>query len=337
MELNDIRIRQAIVHILDTNIDMPILSDNLLETNEEINEFIKSHIYKILTGDDFKLCEFISPESYIAANILVYTEEDFVVLSKNIASYIYEFIKQHVDIPSADLLVSQFELNGDRYIAVLKMNYKSSYIHFVETENNETNNTIIKQKTVLPSMGQKLNEAIIINLEDNSIRLIEKKYEINGNKEYYMSKYIVECRWDFSSKAKLNMITKTVNDINRKYFDDDVEKQMEFKKTLYQEYEDKGTIEVETVANKVFEDNTEIKEEFKEKMDKYGIIDSPPVTFQAKTSTKKFEKQVIKTDTGIEINVPIEQYKEGDLLEFITNPDGTISILIKNITKLSGR
>ena len=38
---------------------------------------------------------------------------------------------------------------------------------------------------------------------------------------------------------------------------------------------------------------------------------------------------MLETDTGIEIKIPMEEYKDPDKVEFITNPDGTISVLIK--------
>lgn len=53
-----------------------------------------------------------------------------------------------------------------------------------------------------------------------------------------------------------------------------------------------------------------------------------------RTDDEKFEKQYLKTDTGIEINIPMEQYQDIDQVEFITNADGTISVLIKNINKI---
>ena len=43
----------------------------------------------------------------------------------------------------------------------------------------------------------------------------------------------------------------------------------------------------------------------------------------------------IKTDNGIELTVPTDVYKDKDAIEFINNPDGTISILITNV-KIKG-
>ena len=51
----------------------------------------------------------------------------------------------------------------------------------------------------------------------------------------------------------------------------------------------------------------------------------------------KFEKQHLTTDTGVEIKIPMEQYRDGEHIEFITSPDGSISILIKNVGHIDAR
>ena len=49
---------------------------------------------------------------------------------------------------------------------------------------------------------------------------------------------------------------------------------------------------------------------------------------------KKGRSQKIKTDTGIEITFPAEYAGNDDFIEFINQPDGTISIAVKNIGKI---
>ena len=80
----------------------------------------------------------------------------------------------------------------------------------------------------------------------------------------------------------------------------------------------------------------EIKEEFMEKMEKYRI-DKEEIRPQDPATTKKYSKQYLTTDKGIEINIPTELYDDIQNVEFITNPDGTISILIKNINHIQAK
>ena len=42
----------------------------------------------------------------------------------------------------------------------------------------------------------------------------------------------------------------------------------------------------------------------------------------------------IRTDTGIEITFPSEYIENTDFIQFINNPDGTLSIELKNIGKI---
>ena len=48
-------------------------------------------------------------------------------------------------------------------------------------------------------------------------------------------------------------------------------------------------------------------------------------------TVRKYEKQCLKTDTGIELKIPMEQYQNPEQVQFITGEDGTISVLLKNI------
>ena len=58
---------------------------------------------------------------------------------------------------------------------------------------------------------------------------------------------------------------------------------------------------------------------------------------KSEQTIRKFQKQKLTTDTGIEITIPMEEYRTPDHVEFITNMDGTISVLIKNIGLLNSR
>ena len=72
------------------------------------------------------------------------------------------------------------------------------------------------------------------------------------------------------------------------------------------------------------------------KLEKYNM-EKEIVRPKSEATIKKFQKQHLTTDTGIEITIPMEEYKDPEKVEFITNPDGTISVLIKNIGHLSTR
>jgi hypothetical protein len=161
---------------------------------------------------------------------------------------------------------------------------------------------------------------------------------VNGVKTNYFSELFLKCKGPMSSKTKLAIVNRTVTDVQKKYYgeSEQFEAQMEAKSIISQELADKGSLDVPEVIGKIFKGNTEMMEEAQEKLDKWNIT-SAPVAPQNPATTKKFEKQHLLTDTGIEIKIPMEAYNNKDTVEFITNPDGTISVLIKNIGHIESR
>ncbi len=70
----------------------------------------------------------------------------------------------------------------------------------------------------------------------------------------------------------MDIVTRAVEQVNRKYYgDDDTERKMEVKKLIYKELEETGALDVETVKEKVFSDSPAMQEELAEKLDKYNL------------------------------------------------------------------
>ena len=334
MECSDIRINKMIVHILDSTVGMPVLADVPLEYESGFGDLIRGHLVKILTSDERKKCEFY-PDSLVLEWMNQYNQDNFVTSSKQLADRLYGIMNSNLDIPAADLIVVEFSISQKGYLGLLKMNYKPSYTHYTEPHVAGNQNDIILQKAILPSESQKLSEAVIIDLTDYKVQVLEKKYEINGVKENYLSKHFLQCQSKLSQKTKVAIVTKAVEEINQKYYEGEFDKQLEAKSAINQQLEETGSIDLKKVTDELYKERAELKEEFNEKMEKYQIEEV--VTVENKQTTRRFEKQHITTDTGIEIKIPMEQYKSGDSVEFITNPDGTISVLLKNVGKIKTR
>jgi hypothetical protein len=337
MEQDEIIIRKAIIHIMDGELGYPVYSEEELELSPDSNDFFRGHIYKLLSGDDLKKCYFSEDEpSEVYELVKSFDEEKLVESSKKLADSLYAIMNSNVAIPSGDFAVVAFQAKGARYLAMLKMNYKESFVHMTQNQESGNVNQLICYQSTLPSVSAKLSEAVIIHLSDYSVQIVEKKYDINGTKVNYLSELFLKCKASMSSKTKLAIVTKAVEQVNQKHYAEEPVKQMEAKSILKKEIENTGSINVEKISEKIYGNAPEVKEEFDAKMEKYHM-EKAEVTPQSETTTKKFAKQYLKTDTGIEINIPMEQYQDANQVEFLTNPDGTISVIIKNINKVSTR
>lgn len=341
MDKGDIRIRKAIVHIMDSTVGMPVFSDTELDFGSDMADFLEEHIYKTLTSDDIKKCTFVEEESEVLGFVKAFNEEsmDFVTMSKSLAEKLYGIMNANIEIPSGDLFVILYEINLIPQLALLKMNFKESYTHTTMSDGMENTNTIMKHRSILPSGSQKLTEAALIKLDDMSVKLIEKKYDVNGQKTNYFSKLFLNCSTKLSQKAKLNIVEKAVEAVQKEFFNESeqFEEKMKAKSVIHKEIEEQGSISIPDVVEKIFENKVDMKEAFKEKIEKYNINEKEPIEPKNEATTKKFGKQHLTTDTGIEIKIPMEQYNSTENIEFLTNEDGTISVLIKNIGHITSK
>lgn len=349
---DDIVIRKAILHILDTVHGECILSDTLLDPGPDLYEFIRNHIYKIFISDDTKSCAFNPDTSPIYSILESWDESEeasFIETSHAIAEKLYVAMGEGLDIPAADLLFVTFQTEGIIYLALLKMNYKESYTHEITVSDpsldenspadmesrfpSDIHADIIKSRALLPSSGTRIPEAILINLSDKSIKLLEKRYEVNGEKVFYLSENFLVCHTSLPPKRKLNILTKVINSISNKYDGADLKTKMDTKSALQKEYVDRKSFDIEEIGNKLFGNSPEKKSEFDEKMEQYDLqFDNFTVTNES--TVKKLDKQVMVTDSGIEISIPMETYNKLANLEIETDVTGKSTIIIRNIDNL---
>ncbi|QUH27061.1 nucleoid-associated protein [Serpentinicella alkaliphila] len=330
----NLKIINSVLHILDNSVQIPVLSTKSMESKDEIYSFLEAHILKVMTSDDIRIGAFNDLENNIVYNCTKeITKDSFIETSVDLANLLFDIMKKNPNIPPADIIFTYYEFDNNTYLAIMKFNYKLSYIHFVLNTDEGTVNNLIRQTTTLPNENQKLEECVLINLTTAEIKLLEKEYEINENKDYYLSKQFLNCNFDLSNNEKFKIINKVTKKVNKKYFDDDFDKTMKFQNVLSDSIKETDSIEIESIAKKVFKDNYEIQHEFINEIKKEGLNTNIDIQ-QSKRITKKLESHKFKTDNGIEINLPLAYYNNKDLVEFINNPDGTISIIIKNINKI---
>jgi len=336
--LHEIMIKKMIVHILDNNLQLPIMSEEEHPLEEDVHEFMKKHIIKILRSDDLKNAIFINDINGIKqlCEKLAIESDNFKNISVRIASMLFNLMVKHIDIPSSDLVFSLINVDYINYLSIIKFNYTDSFIHNVYSTGSTHINSIIKQKTTLPSESHKIDEAIIINLDNLDIKLIEKKYEINGEKSFYISTMLLGCSSDLSNFEKVKIFNRATKQFKDDFLDGDMLKSNEIKKAIIKSIREKEVIDVNEVAETAFYSNPDLKTAFIEKIEKSGIKDKS-IIISEKINEKKYTKQKIETDTGIEINLPYQYYDNKDKIEFINNKDGTISILIKNVGKISDK
>ena len=172
----EIIIHQAILHVLDTTLDAPVLSGSCMEPTAEKMAYLQYHIEKLLASDDIRQCRPL-PDSAFRNELE--QNKDFVDLSCRIAGVLFDYMHAHTTIPGADLAVVDFTRDGEPWLGILKLNYKNGYTHYTEEVGGAPVNSIIQQRACLPTQSGKVEEGALVNLTDYSMRLLEKKYDID--------------------------------------------------------------------------------------------------------------------------------------------------------------
>lgn len=330
---NEISINKAILHVLDTNAGIPVLSDMLLNMTVLVKEYVEKHVQKSIKDPEIKRTVFRS-QSKFKDRILDYQKNshELVRVSQEISQLFFDYMVDNINIPSADLVFVDFDLDNEKHLGIFKFNYKQGYIHYVNTDKGLSNDILV-QPCVLPTERQKLDEFVIFNLTSYQILLKEKQFLIDDKKEFYISTQLIFCEDSISEKAAFEIVEKNAIKIVENEYGNDVDKLNAIKRTMAEDIEASSTIDVENIAEVVFYDSENVQEQFKQEISNNGINENFQVSenFQKKVS----KKQKFLTDSGVEISIPYDHLMRNDIVEFNNNLDGSITVIIKNIGRLT--
>ena len=326
----EIIIHQAILHVLDTTLDAPVLSGSSMELTAEKTAYLQNHIEKLLASDDIRQCRPLPDSAF--KNELEHNQ-DFIDLSCRIAGVLFDYMHAHTTIPGADLAVVDFTRDGAPWLGILKLNYKNGYTHYTETVQGAPVNSIIQQRACLPTQSGKVEEGALVNLQDLSMRLLEKKYDIDGHKEFYLSTVVFQYTTAQPEKKKLQAIQEAaVQAVQENYAETPhVEAQVAMM-IANQAADNDNQVSVEQVRRQLAEEYPLAAVPFDDYVEKSDVLDSAaqPVTVTP-ARIRRMESRSIHTASGIEVKIPTEILSSDSEVEFLHDADGSVSLLIKNV------
>ena len=320
----ELEIKKAIVHVLDQGASAPVFSDRLLELGDDEADYIASHLEKAYYNDAGKSCTFL-PDSDFPPLLL--ENDDFVKASKQIAERIFGAMVEYPAIPSADLFVILCQMEGHECVAVLKMNYKAAFAHYYQQVEGCHYNALIKQRTILPPASSKPDESFIVDMTNGSIRLVEKKYDMDGVKGFYLSEKILKSTQAQPERARLQAVQAAAVEAVRQDYDESKQKECEVTTILAEEaVAGGGNLQVEKLRSRLEEEFPLAVETFDRELENTGISVQEQVQVSP-ARIKKMEYQSVKTESGIELKIPTNLLTgENDYIQFINEPDGTINM-----------
>ena len=326
----EIIIHQAILHVLDTTLDAPVLSGSSMELTAEKTAYLQNHIEKLLASDEIRQCRPLPDSAF--RNELEHNQ-DFIDLSCRIAGVLFDYMHAHTTIPGADLAVVDFTRDGAPWLGILKLNYKNGYTHYTETVEGAPVNSIIQQRACLPTQSGKVEEGALVNLQDLSMRLLEKKYDIDGHKEFYLSSVVFQYTQAEPEKKKLQAIQEAAAQAVKDAYVDEPHADAQVAMLIATEAADNDNqISVEQVRRQLADEYPLAAVPFDDYVEKSEVIEhvEQPVTVTP-SRIRRMESRSIHTASGIEVKIPTEILSSDSEVEFLHDADGSVSLLIKNV------
>ncbi|MEG0550467.1 MAG: nucleoid-associated protein [Vagococcus sp.] len=324
-------IKKAILHIIDREAGSLICSQAELDLKEyAVKQYLDS-VLKRLEKAEYKTG--ILQEGSDLSNVLTNGDLDFIDKSSEIAQMIFDSLSISEDAPSGDLLVFEGEeMNGVPKFGLVKFNYKPSYTHHVTYLDDKMQNNIILNKTIFPSTTQRIEECCLIDLENFDLDFVEKKYSFEGQKRLFFSERLLQVDPKPTVSENLKIIKKAVREVAGKYNEEEYVSMSQTQQAVFESIEEEGIISKEKIAEAVFETNESAKKEYFEIIEQTKFSEEIPSNVPK--YEKKYSKQKFKLTNGIELSIPADVFKDPELVEFINNPDGTISVMIKNVEQI---
>lgn len=225
-------------------------------------------------------------------------------------------------------LDAAFEGRTKRYLALILLEIKPVYVHETEYGSSDhATNEIVYRQAVMPNPSQKVSSYAVIEADSLDIILQEKLRDIAGEEKMLLADGLLRCDAGASAKEAFQAVTDVVEDLADEFGQNSA---VALSKAKYyaSEHEDE-CFDTEEMAREIFGDDTVQQRRFSEAIEEGTLPDQMRMDHDAAKRITRSHK--IRTSTGIVLTFPSEYCKNPDLIEFIEESDGTMSIELRHI------
>lgn len=328
-------INKYIVHVLDRNSENPILNDFEGKVSLEIDKFFRKTIKSISKDTDLRKAVFNNYEDNIVRQCseqMIYDEKSFIQNSREIASYLFEAMKNNDEITSCDLAIVMYTVKDEKYIAIIKLDYKGLIHHDIALVDNKFNVSINKNESALSNSKPKqvaLIGAHGLN-DEYQLRVLDKQYENMGVESKFIKKFLdIEKIADDSYKTK--EFIKVTNKVLEVCCGNEPKKLEDIKSLMNYMLKENSVFDMDRFMGNMDEDKQNGLKEYLEEKELYKDFN-----IDKKVVEKALKNRTIKTDSGFKISARLEEFEDPMKYSLRQNEDGTVDIVIKNVGYIEG-
>lgn len=316
--------------MLDLEHSKVIYSDTFINLVEGTTEYYDKKIEKCLENTGIKELVVGSQHHLLqAARNMLESDETFKEESIKITQDLFNLCTKIEEMPNANLMFVELKVDGKKYILIIKLNHKTMPMSLIEEVDGKQSIRFVNQQ-ILPNKTTAVEEAIIINVEDSILSIIEKRFMIDGKPGYYLNEQYIKGEPKLTDKQKMSIVNKVVKKVDSQYNVIDGDPLPVVKKELVDLVMEHRPVKPLELAKKVMGDDYNASEEVETIMKDLGIEeDDEIVNVPISLDRMSRCKLVLDDDRIIELNV--EDYLDGIDIEKEIDENGKTKIILKNI------
>ena len=326
-------IHKFIIHVLDKDNDTPILNDYEGRVSPEVDKFFQKVMNRVAKDDDLRKAAFKNYNDNLIKNCceqIIYDEDTFLQNSKEIAAYLFEVMKINAEIESCDLAICLYTVKDEKYVGIVKLDYKRLYTHSIELLDEKFNIQMVSNEIGIPETGRQKQAAIVgangIN-DEYHLKVLDKDAEKEGSESKFVSEFLHAEKID-DDKYKTKVFKNTAENWITNALSSDIKKAEDVRSMLNYTLKEKQEINVQDFVENNIKDE-ELKESFKEHMEDKGLEES--FNIDKKWVEKKLKKRSIRTDNGFDLKGNLSDFEDPMKYSVRQNENGSIDIVIKNV------
>ncbi|WP_234966886.1 nucleoid-associated protein [Olsenella urininfantis] len=362
-------VSHAILHAFDFESGSAYPSERELDMGgRSVKSYVQRQLRKTISSAESKHGEFSEAsvlrealESYAAG-----AGVGFVELSQQLARMLWEELRRCDELEQADLLVCDFTDTRDlkaraqdaggqvadamaapaedvdledlsvRYFAAILLPRKQAFVHELGADGaGAAANDILRQDSTLPNPTQKADTYLLVNMANGAIDFHDKRRTQGSQEVSVVADKLLRCVAQASSKEVVERVEQIVREVAEEAGENVTRAVAQAKHVVAQEAERAESFSPGEVGRRVFEERPELQERYERAAQESDLPEEVPVRRGVANRMAKSHK--IKTDTGIEITFPSEYAADANYIEFTSDAEGYVSIVIKNVGRIENR
>ena len=333
------QINHAVLHVLDFDSAVNVFSERELDLDTRAaRTFVSRHLLRARSAVDNRLGSF-AEQSAFAGEIKRYLfgEREFLDLSLDIAEFLSGELSRAEKLESTDVLIADFDDEDDvRWFAILLLSSRQAFMHEVESASGATSCGIARHYAILPNPSQKVASYALVRASSLEVLYRDKERVIAGERRQVIPEGLLQCTEGVSSKEVIERVSRVVTEVAEEHGANTAVALAAAKAAMVEAIEEDEELPPWDIVDEAFEDEPQLRDAVKQALRDEQVPERVHVE-RAQGRRAAVRNVKIRTDTGIEITLPAELAHNSEYVSFVNEPNGLISIELKQIGSIENR